>query len=82
MKASKREKVELLIKIAPNAKAADKVINQDFNFRTIEEKIAFLKGMFDVELISKNDADGISEEKSAEMDYWAMLETIVRYYYD
>lgn len=23
------------------------------------------------------DADGISEEKSAEMDYWAMLNTII-----
>ena len=80
MKESKREKVELLIKMAPNANAADEVINKNFNFGTIREKIAFLKGMFDVEIISKHDADGISEEMSAKMDYWSMLEAIVGCY--
>ena len=34
--------------------------------------------MFDpVELVSKHDATGISKEKSAEMDYWAILNAII-----
>ena len=41
------------------------------------EKIAFLKGMFDVKLVSKTDGPGVSKDKSIEMDYWAMLETII-----
>lgn len=77
MKALSREVVKALIELSPNVEEADKVINENFNFESIGEKIAFLKGMFDVKLISKHDADGISGEKSAEMDYWAMLNAII-----
>jgi len=77
MKARSREVVKTLIELSPNVEEADKVINENYNFKSIGEKIAFLKGMFDVELVSKHDADGISEEKSAEMDYWAMLNAII-----
>ena len=77
MEARSREVVKTLIELSPNVEEADKVINEKYNFKSIGEKIAFLKGMFDVELVSKHDADGISEEKSAEMDYWAMLNAII-----
>lgn len=77
MKASRRELIKTLIELSPNAEEADKVINENYNFKSIGEKMAFLKGMFDVKLVSKHDADGTSEEKSAEMDYWAMLNAIV-----
>lgn len=76
MKAS-REMVKTLIKISPSVEEADKIINENYNFKTIGEKIAFLKGMFDVKLVSKNDAEGVSEEESAKMDYWALLGTII-----
>ena len=69
MEARSRKAIKLLIKLSPNVEEADKVINENYNFKSIGEKTAFLKGMFDVELVSKHDADGISEEKSAEMDY-------------
>ena len=78
MGAHRREIIKTLIKMSPNIEWADKIINQNYKFKSISEKIAFLKGMFDIQLISKHDADGISEEKSAEMDYWAMLNTIIR----
>lgn len=42
-------------------------------------KMAFLKGMFDVEINSEHDVDGISKEESDEMSYWAMLNTIKKY---
>ncbi len=77
MEARRREVIKILIEHSPNVEEADKVINENFNFKSIGEKIAFLKGMFDVKIISKHDADGTSEEKSAEMDYWAMLSTII-----
>ena len=72
-----KEVVKSLIEMSPNVEEADKIINENYNFKTIGEKMAFLKGMFDVELISKHDADSITEEKSAEMDYWVMLNTII-----
>lgn len=77
MEACSRKVIKTLIELSPNVEEADKVINENYNFKSIGKKIAFLKGMFDVELVSKHDADGISEEKSAEMDYWAMLNTII-----
>jgi len=80
MKATKREKVKMLIRMSPNADAADEVINENFNFGTIGEKIAFLKGMFDVEIISVHDADEIGKDESDKMSYWVMLDYIVNYY--
>ena len=73
----KREHVKLLIESAPTAEKADELINSVYKFESTTEKIAFLKGMFDVKLISKNDGADVSKEKSIEMDYWVMLETII-----
>ena len=73
----KREHVKLLIESAPTAEKADELINEVYRFETIAEKIAFLKGMFDVKLVSKTDGEGVSKEKSTEMDYWAMLTGII-----
>ena len=77
MEARSRKAIKLLIELSPNVEESDQVINENYNFKSIGEKISFLKGMFDVKLVSKHDADGISEEKSAEMDYWAMLNAII-----
>jgi len=73
----KREHVKLLIESAPTVEKADELINAVYKFESTAEKIAFLKGMFDINLISKHDEIGVSKEKSAEMDYWVMLETII-----
>lgn len=78
---SQRQKVKLLIEMSPNVEEADKTINENYDFKTIGEKMAFLKGMFDVRLVSKHDAEEVTEEKSAEMDYWAMLNTIINQKY-
>jgi len=77
MKVRNRKVIKTLIEMSPNVEEADKVINENYNFKTIGEKMAFLKGMFDVRLVSKHDAEGVSEEKSAEMDYWAILNAII-----
>ena len=78
MKVTSRERVKLLIVLSRTVEEADKTISENYGFETVDEKIAFLRGMFDVELISKHDPDGISKEKSTEMDYWAMLDTIIK----
>lgn len=72
-----RQKVKCLIEMSQTIEEADEVINKYYFFKTIEEKIAFLKGMFGVELISKHDSPGTSKEKSAKMDYWTMLSAII-----
>ena len=77
MEAVSRSFIKTLIKLSPNVEEADKVINENYNFKSIGEKLAFLKGMFDVKLVSKHDSVDISEEKSNEMDYWAILNAII-----
>lgn len=77
MEVRSRKVIKTLIEMSPNVEEADKVINETYNFKTISEKIAFLKGMFDVRLVRKHDGEGVSEEKSAEMDYWAFLNAII-----
>lgn len=73
----KREHVKILIESAPTAEKADELIDAVYKFDSMAEKIAFLKGMFDVKLVSKTDGSGVSKDKSIEMDYWAMLEAII-----
>ncbi len=77
MEARTRKVVKTLIELSPDVAEADKVIKENYNFKSIGEKIAFLKGMFDVDIVSKRDADKISKERSAEIDYWAMLNAII-----
>jgi len=77
MEVRSRKVIKILIEMSSNVEEADRVINENYNFKTISEKIAFLKGMFDIRLVSKHDGEGVSEEKSAEMDYWAFLNAII-----
>ena len=77
MKQISRELVKSLIIISSSIEEADRIIEYNYGFRTVGEKLAFLRGMFDIELVSKNDTEGISKEESTEMDYWAMLQTVI-----
>ena len=68
MKAS-REKIKALIVLSPTIEEADKIIVENYGFENTREKIAFLKGMFDIEIIE--------HEKLDKMTYYAMLNTII-----
>ncbi|MBQ2916935.1 MAG: hypothetical protein IJE59_01990 [Clostridia bacterium] len=70
MKAS-REIVKTLIETAPNVEKADEVINENYDFKSIGEKVAFLKGMFDVKIV------GHENDEPDEMTYFAMLSAII-----
>lgn len=66
-----RERVKILLETARTVEEADEVINKNFDFESIREKVAFLKGMFDIQII------GHEEKEPNEMDYFSMLATII-----
>lgn len=76
MKAT-RDVVKTLIELSPTAEEADKVIEENYGFKSIAEKLAFIKGMFDVEVISIHVSDASKKEQSDQMIYWSMLNAIV-----
>ena len=76
MKAS-RTLIKALIPVAPSAEEADKLIVENFGFETTLEKIAFLKGMYDLEVIVREDGPSTTSKESAEQDYWAMLSAVM-----
>jgi len=73
----RREVTKRMIEMSLTLEDADNVINENYNFKSFGEKLAFLQGMFDAECVSKHDGTGVSQESSDEMSYWAMLYTIV-----
>lgn len=71
-----REKIKVLIELAANVEEADAVITGQ-GFRSTKEKIAFLRGMFDFKLIGRNDDINLDMGRIEEMDYYAILSTII-----
>lgn len=71
MEARSREVVKALIELSPNVDEADKVIDENYDFKSIREKVAFLKGMFDAQIV------GHENDEPNEMTYFAMLHTII-----
>lgn len=71
-----QEQIKMLIELSPNVEEADKIIENE-NFHNVREKIAFLKGMFDFKLIGRYDDSTIQQQESQEMDYYAILSTII-----
>ena len=61
MEKLNREDLKLLIEISPNFEEANKLIEEQMNFSTTKEKIAFLKGMFDVGVIIDQKPDDSDE---------------------
>lgn len=66
----RREQVKILLETATSVEEADEVITKNYDFKSIQEKVAFLKGMFDIEFVGH-------KEEPDEMTYFAMLATII-----
>ena len=66
---TRRRRIKLLIVTSPTVEQADQIINTYYHFSTVQEKIAFLKGMFDVEVLSHGNPD--------ENTYWAILNSVL-----
>ena len=68
-----REQIKILLETSGTVEEADEVISKNFDFESIREKIAFLKGMFDIQIV------GHEEKEPDEMDYFSMLATIINH---
>ena len=64
-----RQKVKLMLLTSESLEEADGVIDECYNFTTVQEKIAFLRGMFDTE--------PICDYKLDENTYWSLLHAII-----
>ena len=71
MKEMKRQNVKALIELSNTVEEANEVIEKYTDLETVKEKIAFLKGMFDWEIIDKKETD------SDEMIYNIALNAII-----
>jgi len=63
--------VKALIELSNTVEQADKIIEEYAELRTVKEKIAFLKGMFDWEIIDQKKTDSDKEI------YGIVLEAII-----
>lgn len=66
-----REITKLLIETSPTVEEADRVIYDIYELETVKEKIAFLKGMYGVDII------GHENQEPNETTYFAMLNSII-----
>ena len=67
-----RERVKALIVLSRNIEEADMEIVKYLGNVSIKEKIAFLRGMFDVQIISR-----CGQTKDDRADYEVMLDSIL-----
>ena len=68
-----RKKIKILLETSETVEEADEVISKNFDFESVREKVAFLKGMFDIQIV------GHEEKEPDEMDYFAMLASIINH---
>ncbi len=67
-----RERVQALIMLSRNTEEADLAIVKFLGNVSVKEKIAFLRGMFDVQIISR-----CGQTNDDESDYHSMLSSIL-----
>lgn len=69
-----KEAIKGLIELADDAKEADKIIVDAYGFKTVNEKLAFLHGLYDFTIIGGCDGEN---SDPLETDYISVLATIV-----
>lgn len=53
-----RERIKALIELSSTVEDADKVLSDNIGLNTLNEKLAFLKGMFnEIEIVARNNTD-------------------------
>lgn len=64
--------------ITSNTTEANKYIETELGIHSFKGKISALKKLFpDISVVSSSDTPNISKEESLEMDYWALLNTVL-----
>ena len=72
----KKEMLRSLIRMADSCEEADKIIMEFTQWKTSEQKLAFLDGLFNYSIFVHGD-DTITQEKRFHSDCAAVLNTIV-----
>ena len=67
-----RKQIKLLIETAPNVETADETLTEETGLKTVPEKQAYLRGMFDIRFVAH------PPNPASESDYFIMLETIIK----
>lgn len=53
-----RERIKALIELSSTVEDADKILSDNIGLNTLNEKLAFLKGMFnEIEIVVRNNTD-------------------------
>ncbi len=68
---------KIIIELSSCVEEANNYI-ESLGFKTIDEKINYLISNFHVSLVGKTDKANTTNEESKKMDYYAMLNTIIR----
>lgn len=71
MANASQKDVKVLIELCTDVEKADRIIKDYYGFETIREKVAFLKGMFDISIV------GHEHEEPNEDTYRMMLGAII-----
>jgi hypothetical protein len=74
---SPRDEVRLAIKLASTWEEADGVITTSMGIKDTSEKLGFLQGLFDINILGRCDPDDVTNEEKAKTDYIAVLSAIV-----
>lgn len=74
---SKREVIKELLVLAETSEQADKILETHMGLSDISQKLAYLRGMFDIELMPRSTGRGTSENDILRDDYLAFLATII-----
>ena len=72
------EKVKMLLSLAETVEEGDSVITEYTGFKSTAEKMAYLRGLFPIELIGKQDTADTSPEESLLMDYHSALNAVIK----
>ena len=67
-----RKHIKLLIETSPSVEKADEALTEATGFKTIPEKQAYLRGMFDIRFVAH------PPNPSSESDYFIMLNIIIK----
>lgn len=67
---------KIMIKLSSNATEANNYL-EELGLFSLEDKIGYLEKLFNVQLISKKDVIGCTEEEKKIMDYYALLNSVI-----
>jgi hypothetical protein len=74
---SSRDVIKELLELSETSSQADSILEQHVGLRDTAQKIAYLRGMYDIELVSRRDDENATEEDKLKSDYLAYLATII-----